>query len=119
MHKLFVAALTVVALVGGVVTSSQADVLAEGGMRVYIDPHTGQLTKPPADAAPAEAVRTGADALSTSDVGLVEKPSPMPGGGTMIDLQGRFHTPLAVTVRPDGTLVIQHLHAPAGSGAER
>ena len=60
-------------------------------MRIYRDPGTGELGDPPAEA-PAQVSLPPADALSTSSEGLVETPSPVPGGGVMIDLRGRFRS---------------------------
>jgi hypothetical protein len=65
-----------------------------GGMRVGVDPHTGALLpNPPPVPVPERA-------LSHSAVGLVEAPAP--GGGVMIDLQGRFRSTMVGTASPDG-----------------
>jgi hypothetical protein len=65
--------------------------------RIQIDPQTGRRV-----AAPTGAVALPADpAFSTSHAGLVEQPAP--GGGVMVDLQGRFRSAATVTVGPDGT----------------
>lgn len=40
--------------------------------------------------------------LSRSSVGLTSVP--LPGGGRLINLKGRFHTAAVARVRPDGTL---------------
>lgn len=78
------------------------------GMRAYIDPVTGEFGVPPPGEAPSpEALAPGA-AYSTSDEGLVETPSPVPGGGVMIDLQGRFRGPLTATLDADGKMKMQH-----------
>lgn len=72
--------------------------------RVYIDPATGALTSQPAG---SDATAVGKDterALSTSSEGLREVPSPVPGGGTMVDLQGRFHNVSVATVDENGDL---------------
>jgi hypothetical protein len=75
---------------------------ASGGLVVGIDPETGQL-------GPATALQRlqllGPEAamLSRSTVGLVE--APVPGGGVMIDLQGRFQDLSYVRRGPDGRLV--------------
>ena len=42
--------------------------------------------------------------FSTSHQGLVEKPAP--GGGMMIDLQGRFRSAATATAGADGTPVV-------------
>jgi hypothetical protein len=84
------------------------------GMRIYRDPVTGELGDPPAEA-PDQISLPPADALSTSSEGLVETPSPMPDGGVMVDLQGRFRSPLIATQDAEGKITIQHL--PSGSSA--
>ncbi|MHC4984477.1 MAG: post-PEP-CTERM-1 domain-containing protein, partial [Planctomycetota bacterium] len=75
------------------------------GFRAYVDPETGELTEPPSDALAEE---PPAAAFSTSHEGLVETPSPAPGGGVMVDLQGRFRSPLTATVDADGKVRMQH-----------
>ena len=85
---------------------------SQQGMRVYIDPVTGKPTSPPEEsekALPANATR-----LNTSSQGLVEVPSQVQGGGTMVDLQGRFQSSTSATVGEDGKLTIEH-HGPEGS----
>jgi hypothetical protein len=79
---------------------------AQSGMRAYVDPRTGALqnTPPPGTAMPAP------PAFSRSGAGLVE--SRRPDGSVMIDLQGRFRSPLVATVTPDGTLHIDHGQPP-------
>lgn len=59
-------------------------------MVVTKDPVTGRLR--PATAEEMEQVLTEdmRKALSTSPEGLVEVPSPVPGGGVMVDLKGHF-----------------------------
>jgi len=45
------------------------------------------------------------DALSTSSVGLVEEKSPVPGGGTMVNLQGRFQNAMTIESDADGNVI--------------
>jgi hypothetical protein len=86
------------ALVGRLAVAGDASVQpgAAPGMRVYIDPKTGEPTAPP----PGAAVESAPAVQQRSGEGLVEEPAP--GGGVMMDLKGRFKTPLVVTVDPDG-----------------
>ena len=56
----------------------------------------------------AQASTTSQEAYSTSHEGLVETPSPVPGGGVMVDLQGRFLSPLTATVGADGKIEMRH-----------
>ena len=78
---------------------------ATAGWRAYIDPETGELTDPPAGSAESQ---SEAAAFSTSHAGLRERPSPVPGGGMILDLQGRFRSPLVATRGADGKLTIRH-----------
>jgi len=75
--------------------------------KVYIDPETGEFIDRP-ETTPAEERASEKAAFSTSDEGLVEIPSPIEGGGTMIDLQGRFRSPLTVKIGEDGKAIISH-----------
>lgn len=84
-------------------------------MRAYRDPKTGEWVSPPTGVSSAEA-SASADALSTSHTGLEVTPSPTPGGGMMIDLQGRFQSPVTATQDAEGKLSIQH--QPQGAGAD-
>jgi hypothetical protein len=73
------------------------------GMKAYVDPATGELLPGrPANLPP----EPPSAALGASTAGLVEVPTA--GGGTMIDLQGRFQSPLVATIAPDGTLRVRH-----------
>lgn len=87
----------------------------EAAIRVYIDPKTGKTGPPPPGELPPELPSQLMEALSTSSEGLVETPSPTPGGGFMIDLKGRFHAPLTATQDADGKVSIQHLPKEPGS----
>jgi hypothetical protein len=89
------------------------------GMKVYIDPKTGEFTKPPAGVSPGEAAAPLKDALSTSSEGLEATPSPVPGGGVMIDLKGRFRTPSTATRDAEGKLTIEHQRKPSDSGEKK
>ena len=76
--------------------------------RVYIDPETGEFTNPPEQEAGTARKRALPAASSTSHQGLEEKPSPVEGGGTMVDLKGRFRSPLTATTDNNGKIKIQH-----------
>jgi hypothetical protein len=72
----------------------------QAGMRAYLDPKTGKVGPPPRDhAAPSVAEQK---AYNTSGQGLVAVPAP--GGGQMVDLQGRFQNTVSATLKPDGTV---------------
>ena len=62
------------------------------GWKVYVDPQTGVIRRGPAPGTvPAPLSPQEQERLSTSSEGLVVVPNPGPGGGVMMDLQGRFH----------------------------
>jgi hypothetical protein len=90
------------------------------GMIIHIDPQTRELRKAPAPGtAPLQLSPQERNAFSTSHQGLVEIPSPVPGGGVKLDLQGRFQSPLVVTIGPDGKFKMQHLGEPPESGGNK
>jgi hypothetical protein len=94
--------------------------VAAAGMKIHVDPKTGLLLK---EAAPASETLLLTpelqNAMSTSHEGLVEVPSPKPGGGMMLDLKGRFQSPLMATIGPDGKIRTQHLNEPAKSDEKK
>ena len=59
------------------------------GMKVYIDPETGEFLDSPPERLPAEIQRADEEAISTSSEGLEIREVDKPGGGFMIDLKGR------------------------------
>ncbi len=68
-------------------------------MKAYKDPETGKLGPPPQGASVPESSEALKNATSTSSEGLEEKPAP--GGGTMIDLKGRFQSTGSATKADD------------------
>jgi hypothetical protein len=94
-----------------------AAVSSAPGMTIYIDAQTGALLKEPAPGAvPLQLTPELQNAFSTSDQGLVEVPSSVPGGGVRMDLQGRFRSPLLATTDAHGKLKILHLQEMPESG---
>ena len=79
----------------------QAPVAAAGQM-LYVDPVTGQIVDTPAPSKDLQAALT--TALNNSDEGLVIEKSKVPGGGIMVNLQGRFQNTQTATVDANGTL---------------
>ena len=71
----------------------------QAGQWIHVDPQTGKRVP-----APPAAALAGRPEFSTSHQGLVEKPAP--GGGMMIDLQGRFRSAGTASVGPDGKPVV-------------
>lgn len=82
---------------------------ATAGQWIHVDPETGQIGAP-SSATVSSAAIAGDPAFSTSHEGLVVEPAP--GGGEMVDLQGRFNGAVWARVRPDGNIVTDHV--PAG-----
>jgi hypothetical protein len=89
------------------------------GMRVYVNPNTGEIMQPPVGAPAAETTQSLEKAFSTSSEGLVETPSSVPGGGVILDLQGRFRSPLVATQGADGKISIEHMPVTPGSGEKK
>ena len=70
---------------------------AAAGMKVHVDPATGQLVSAPSDpAAPREAL--GVEKLPELKVEKVTAKA----GGKKVNLQGRFQMQAAVAIGPDG-----------------
>jgi hypothetical protein len=78
------------------------------GIIVYIDPKTGEITTPPAGALPAPVAQPSLDAAKKPLPELHETLSPVPGGGVMIQLDERFHSPLSATIDTDGKVGFEH-----------
>ena len=76
------------------------------GIVVHIDPTTGEVLPEPS---PGDAPRTlPQEAAKVPAPQLYEVPSPVPGGGVMIDLQKQFRTPLVATMDEDGKVILKH-----------
>ena len=86
-----------------------ANVTQEAGYVIHIDPATGNLVT---DGSSGLALDSNElNGLSTSSQGLTEVQSPVSGGGTFVNLEGRFQSTQMATVDEDGELV-----APCVSG---
>jgi pyruvate/2-oxoglutarate dehydrogenase complex dihydrolipoamide acyltransferase (E2) component len=83
-------------------------------LAVAIDAETGKLR--PATAGEIEELLTEdlRKALSTKNEDLVEVESPLPGGGVMLDLKGRFQAVQLVTLDAEGN---PHAHCQTGDHA--
>lgn len=90
---------------GGTVLQAPGESSAQ---KAYIDPETGDLTTPVEQEAPAARELSSSARAIEPAAKMQEQPSPVPGGGTMIDLKGRFHSPLSATVEEDGQTRIEH-----------
>jgi hypothetical protein len=78
------------------------------GIIVHIDPQTGEIVIPPARALPGPVAQPPVDAIKKPLAEPRETPSPVPGGGVMIDLDERFQTPLSATIDTEGKVRFQH-----------
>jgi len=78
------------------------------GIIVHIDPKTGEIIIPPARALPGPVAQPSVDAIKKPLAEPRETPSPVPGGGVMIDLDERFQTPLSATIDTEGKVRFQH-----------
>lgn len=79
-------------------TPVEASPTGAAALTATIDPETGEAV-----------VTSGgsADVTSMSDEGLVEEPSHLPDGGTMVDLQGRFQNSANATVSDSDSVVVE------------
>lgn len=94
--------------------------LPASGMTVYVDPRTGAFLKEPApEHVPLQLSPKLQNALSTSHQGLVETPGTLPDQGVKVDLQGRFQSPLFITLDADGKATMRHLHQSPPSDAKK
>lgn len=88
------------------------------GYVVHIDPATGRIAEPSPGTVPVTIDGQWADRLSTSSDGLVEEASPVPGGGTMVDLQGRFQNTFVAVVGDSGRVGAACISGAATAGGE-
>ena len=96
------------------------DTAAVGGMKVYVDPTTGQITHSPPPSQPSMTLSPAEqNAFSRSSQGLVEVPSSGSAGGVKVNLQGRFQSPLIATVGPYGRAQLKHAGEAAPSRAAK
>jgi hypothetical protein len=77
------------------------------GMKVYIDPETGEFLDSPPEKLPSEMPEAAEEAISTSHEGLEIIEVDKPGGGVMMDLKGRFRHYQKATKNADGNITIR------------
>ena len=79
------------------------------GIFVHIDPVTGQVLKdPPAASSAGETRHPLLYSAPAETPQVLELPSPTPGGGVMVNLNGQFHTPLVATIDEHGHIKFEH-----------
>ena len=76
--------------------------VAESGLRVYVDPQSGELVSQPITAEQRHQANSADAAFNQDTTDLV--PVQMPDGSIMLDLQGRFQQATVATVQPDGSI---------------
>jgi len=77
------------------------------GMRIDIDPTTGELTGPPPGASNTGATTHATNAAPASaGEGLQAVPGPGPEYGVMVDLQGRFQSATRLDIAPNGQAAV-------------
>ena len=92
--------------------------LGSANSRVYVDPKTGEIgTPPPGTQLALPLAPEEKNALNSSSEGLVQVPSPVPGGGVMVDLQGRFRVQTVATIDAQSNLSIRSV--PSGVGGNK
>jgi len=89
-------------------TASQQQIRTGTAQRAYIDPETGEFVSPPEHQTPAASESIQPSGFSISAETMEEESSPVPGGGVMIDLKGRFQSPVSATVEGNGKTTIEH-----------
>jgi len=82
-------------------------------MIVHIDPETGEIITPPTGVLPGQIARPPAAQPRLPE--LPETLSPVPGGGVMIQLDDRFHSPLTATIDGQGNVRLKHEPSASGS----
>ena len=93
--------------------AAPADPQVTMGWQAHIDPKTGELTERPAQR-PTSPPQVNSR-VSVHD-GLQERPSPVPGGGMILDLQGRFRSSLVARKGANGQVSIHHQGSPGHAG---
>ena len=108
--KLIIGLAIVAVALGGwsALRHGEAETGPEPGTVAAPAPGAAGLIATTGDGDPAAAAKAlaGDPALDTSPEGLVEEPSPVPGGGVMIDLQGRFQNRATATASDSDSVVI-------------
>jgi hypothetical protein len=83
----------------------QSTAAGAAGMKVYIDPVTGEFLEGPPEPVRAETVKDINDRFSTSTEGLQQVPAPV-GGGVMVDLRGRFQQTVKAAIDDSGKVTV-------------
>jgi len=84
---------------------SREAVPAATASRVYKDPVTGEFTAPPAEAKAPRAPVSVHEAISTAPIPTMQETA-VEGGGTKLDLQGRFRSYSSATRDAEGKITV-------------
>jgi len=84
-------------------TSVAESTSASPAQKAYVDPHSGELAPRPAGRPDPEINALQQSTRHLSAEALKAQPSPVPGGGMMIDLKGHFQKPMKATMGDDET----------------
>jgi hypothetical protein len=99
------AVVVIIFITSGLARAQQAAPAA--GMRIDIDPTTGELTGPPSGASNAGGATHATNAApAPASEGLQAVPGPGPEYGMMVDLQGRFQSATRIDVAPSGQAAV-------------
>lgn len=93
------------------VTNDNSSNAERTGYVVHVDAKTGEFVEQSPETPAVAFDRDLSNALSTSSEGLKEVDSPGPGGGKMVDLQGRFQHSIVFVTDENG-----HVTAPCITG---
>jgi hypothetical protein len=88
-------------------------------LKIYIDPNTGEISKPPPTPPSVQPRQQSFEAAKDSSAELRKTQSPRPGGGVMIDLKGHFRSSLKATRGADGKLSVKHGSETSTSSEEK
>ncbi|WP_372682441.1 hypothetical protein [Desulfosarcina sp.] len=89
-------------------TAAQQQTRTGIALRATIDPQTGEFISPAEQETPTAGNSIQPSAFSISAETMEETSSPVPGGGVMIDLKGRFQSPVSATVERNGKTTVEH-----------
>lgn len=89
----------------------------QAGLRVYVDPSTGELLDRPAGEDLLDTLDAAPAGRSLPSSRLVEEAGPTAAHGTTVDLQGRFRSSMTIGIAPDAKTVTNCTNAPAADAS--
>jgi hypothetical protein len=85
--------------------SSESHLVGASGMRLYVDPNTGEFLEAPPEGVQVQMSQEEMAPFSTSESGLFEEDAP--GGGKMVNLRGRFQEAFTARVDQSGAVTYE------------